>query len=576
MNRNLLFAAFLSVTTINGMAQSEPAKPTYEKKVYQADDKYYVQKSLPVYLYFSTTPNGQMYPLKSEAHPTDANPMYLDTEGVNYIRSKWAVDPNTGKAVSPSREVMMPLYADGMAPRTALTFTGAPVYRSGGITYYGKGLTFSLKSTDGVSGVQTTQFALGGGYTAFNGTQNATTEGAQTLYYYAADNVGNVETTKSSTFTIDLTAPTSNHTLNGIVHNGNILAPSSTISLSSSDNLSGVKTTYYNFDNGTNKGFYGPVNMSGLQDGNHTITYYAVDNVKNEATAQSFTFYLDKIAPVVNNTVVGDQYKGKYLYVSPRTTINLAATDNKAGVNKIYYRIDGGERNDFSSNFGIPQESGVHTIKYDATDNVQNLAANKYLTVYMDKTAPTTNITYGNPQFFDRDTLFVTSKTSVKLTPRDGESGVQTTQYAINGGGMQNYSTFNLPNEGYYTITFKSTDNVNNAETVKTSHCYVDNTAPEVYANFSIDPIGTHKGLPVYPNYVRMYLGATDDHVGTEKIYYSINGGTKAAYSSAQTIDMSESSKFKKKQKYSVEVEVKDKLGNTATKTIEFYVGLES
>lgn len=569
---HLMFGALAAGIFGTANAQ-EPSKPTYEKRVYQANDRYYVQRGLPVYLYFSTSPNGQMYPLKSEAHPTDANPMYLDTEGVNYIRSKWAVNPDSKKAVNPQREVMMPIYADGLAPKTLVTFQGAPVYRANGVTYYGQGLGFTLAAKDGVSGVQKTQFALNGGYTDYSGLSNVTQEGAQTLYWYSADNVGNVENTRSKNFTVDVTAPTSSHSLNGIVHNSNILAPSSTIGLSSNDNSSGVAKTYYAFDGGTKKRHYGNISMDGLADGNHTITYYAIDNVKNEASQQSFSFYLDRIAPVTNHTVMGDQYQGKYLFISPRTTVTLASTDNKAGVKTIHYRIDGKERMDYASAISMPNVLGTHVLKYDAIDNVENLSGNKYLTVYMDNKAPNTSISYGAPQFFHRDTLFVTSNTKVTLTPRDYESGVQTTQYATNGGGMNNYSQFTLPNEGYYTITFKSTDNVNNVEEVKTSHCFVDNTPPTISSSFGVEALGTHKGLPVYPNYVRLYMGATDDHTGIKTIYYSINGGAKQAYSSAQSIDVSESSKFKKKQKYEVVITVQDKLGNQAEKTVEFYVG---
>jgi hypothetical protein len=108
---------------------------------------------------------------------------------------------------------------------------------------------------------------------------------------------------------------------------------------------------------------------------------------------------------------------------------------------------------------------------------------------------------------------------------------------------------------------------------VKTSHCFVDNTAPTISSSFGVEALGTHKGLPVYPNYVKLYMGATDDHTGIKTIYYSINGGAKQAYSSAQSIDVSERSKFKKKQKYTVVITVQDKLGNQAEKTVEFYVG---
>ena len=60
-------------------------------------------------------------------------------------------------------------------------------------------------------------------------------------------------------------------------------------------------------------------------------------------------------------------------------------------------------------------------------------------------------------------------------------------------------------------IVFSSVDMVNNQEENKTSRVYVDNTPPEIFINFSLDNIGTEDDLPVYPNYVRMFIGATDE-----------------------------------------------------------------
>ena len=67
---------------------------------------------------------------------------------------------------------------------------------------------------------------------------------------------------------------------------------------------------------------------------------------------------------------------------------------------------------------------------------------------------------------------------------------------------------------------------VNNQEENKTSRVYVDNTPPEIFINFSLDNIGTEENLPVYPNYVRMFIGATDEKTGTKSIKYSIDGGS--------------------------------------------------
>lgn len=574
-----LSTAMLSALSVVVFAQSEPSKPSFEKQVYiNGEGDIYVQKQLPMYLKFSTEPNGKNYDLKGKK-PEYSEPMHLDTEGPNYIRSKYAVDPETGKTVQPLQEVLYEVNADGLAPVTTLRFDNAPRYTSGGTTYFGKNLTFSLTPRDGVSGVKNTQYALGGGYSDYSNDVSVSKEGAQTLYYYSVDYVGNDEKTKSSDFTVDLTAPKTTYEVVGINKGGNILAPGTKLKLTSTDNLSGVKTTYYNFDGGNSKGYYGQVPMTGLGDGEHVFKYYAVDNVKNMeggdggASASTFKFYLDRIPPVPTHEVKGDQYKGNYLYISPRTTIALAATDNKAGVKNIYYRIDGGERGTYSSEFKMPDVRGVHNVKYDANDLVENLSGNKYINVFMDNEGPETGIIYANPQFMDRDTLFITSESDITLRTRDDASGVKSVEYSIDGGGFKTYSQFNLPSEGYHTIKFRSTDNVNNKETEKTSSAYVDNTAPEIFVKFSIEAIGSKKGLPVYPNYTRMYVAATDKKVGADKIMYSMDGGALTLYSSAQTLDASEMSRFRKNKKYEVKVVAKDKLGNTSEKMVEFYVG---
>jgi len=568
----LLFMGLNLAFVFVAVAQ-EPPKPTYENKVFEQDGKYYVQKSLPVYLSFSTAPDGKEYLLKSKTNPEDANPMYLDTEGVNYIRSKWAVDPATGKTIVPKREVLMEMYADGIAPRTSLNFTGAQGYNDGSVTFFGKGLNFDLSSRDGVSGVSETQYSLNGAYNTYSNRVSAVKEGENILYYYSADNVGNAEKTRSNSFTVDLTAPSSSHTIVGIVHNNTIIAPSTRFNLSTTDNLSGIKSVVYSFDSQEKSNYTPTIGVSALSDGDHTLYYYATDHVKNESTKKSFNFYLDKIAPLVTSTVVGDQYKGNYLYVSSRTKINLAATDNKAGVKQIYQRLDLESQTDYSSDFSIPNKLGVHTIKYRAVDHVENMAANKTLTVFMDNKAPETGIIYGSPQFFHRDTLFVTSQTPVSLRYRDVHSGIQSTNYGIDEASKNTYAPFTVPGEGNHSINFNSIDKVNNEEEEKNSKVFVDNTAPEIFINFSIEPIGVKNGVNLYPNYVRMYIGATDQHIGTEAVLYSIDGAPLTEYSSPKTLDISELNRFKKAKKYSVKIVSKDKLNNESEKTVEFYVG---
>ena len=445
----VLFALAISIQ-INISAQ-EPTVPEHEKKVYINDGNTYVQKGLPLYFKFSTSPGGEMFDLNSKATSKYASPMYLDTEGINYIRSRYAVDPETKKTVQPQQEVLYELYADGLAPITRLKYDGAPKYRSDR-TYFGKGLTFSLSAKDGVSGVEKIHYAVNSAtWTDYSGTTNMDQEGEFSLSWYAHDNVGNAEQLKNSKIVVDLSAPSSNHTIVGIVYNGNIIAPSTKFNLSKSDNLSGVNRTKFSFDDRSENSYGGNFGVSYLSDGDHTLYYYSVDNVKNTEEKQAFQFYLDKIPPVVTHTINGDQYKGSngVTYVSNRTTVSLAATDNKAGVNKIYHRTDGKERFDYSSEIKFPDKKGSHSVKYDATDNVQNLSPNKYVNVYMDNVMRMTGIKYGSPQFFAQDTLIINKETAIKLFAKDYESGVQKTEYQVDGSGYQSYSQFTIGLHAY-------------------------------------------------------------------------------------------------------------------------------
>ncbi len=574
----LLITAFFIATT--SYTQNEPKKFTTEKKVYiDNNGTIYVQKSLPLYLKFSTSKDegATTYNLKSEK---DGDALYLDTEGINFIRSKWALDPVTKKYVYPQREISFPVYADGISPLTKISFLDAPKYISvNNKIYYGSGLKISLDSKDAVSGVDKTYIAIAGTYNEYKENIGVNDENEYLIYYYATDKVGNMEVTKSNNFIVDLTAPKTTKEIVGIYYNGNILSPSTQIKLTSNDELSGVKSTNYSFDSGI-KNIYNsyPININYLTDGEHKITYNSIDKVLNEEKEIVFDFYLDKTPPIVNVAIEGDLYEGKYKFISSRTKINMTATDNKAGVENIIYSIDFKQEGSYTSKFNLSESEGLHTISYYGIDNVKNKSQKQSLNVFMDLTSPKTYINYSNPQFFARDTLFINNKTQISLKSKDDEAGVSKTEYYINEGTKIEYNApFIIEKEGFNKIKFYSTDKVDNIEQTKESFVYIDNNPPVIYNNFSIQPIdkksknGTEYN--VYPNYTRLYLGATDKHCGTSKIVYSMDGGkTWTEYSSPHTLDVSELSLFKSKKFYSVIVKTEDKLGNNSEETIEFFV----
>lgn len=571
----------LAVIIISGTLLAQQQQ-THEKRTYVAPNgNFYIQKSLPVYLWLSTSKDASTakHLLESKVSDKYSNPLYFDTEGLNTIRTPSAVDPETKKTVYPLRDIIFEVYADGLAPVSSSKFSGAPRYVKGSTIYYGVGLVVDITSKDGVSGVEKTLYSLDGeAYKSYSSTLNMNKENEHTLKYYAADNVGNAEDPKSKTFIVDLTSPKTNYSVSD-PKLGDIVSPKAKITLTKNDNLSGVRNTQYYFDSGNPMVYYNLISLSSLSDGDHSFTYYSTDNVNNVETKNVYNFYLDRIPPVTNNAIQGDQHMGNYKYVSSRTTINLTSTDNKAGVESITYLIDGAGKTTFSSPFKVPDVKGLHTISYYATDKVTNRENTNYLKVYMDNVPPTTAISYGSPQFFDRDTLFINQNTKITLTPRDYESGIKVTEYAVDGSKSTYNNPFTIPNEGYRKITFNSTDRVNNVEQMKDSYAYVDNTPPVIYYNFSIEPVSKTtkdgKSLDVYPNYTRLFLGATDKKCGTQKIQYSINGDPFKDYSSPYTLDVSELLLFKSQKLYTVTVKAKDKLGNESEKVIEFYVGKE-
>ncbi|MCF8218634.1 MAG: hypothetical protein K9I29_01325 [Bacteroidales bacterium] len=558
----------------------------HEKRSYtDSDGKFYINKDLPVYLRLSTSKekDADSHLLESESTKEYANPMYFDTEGKNTIRSPHAVDQESKQTVYPKRDIVFEVYADGIAPNTSSKFYGAPTHYSSGTRYYGKGLKVELTSNDGVSGVENIWQSINQeSYKKYNSDINMNSEGNFTLLYYANDMVGNAEEPNEKQFVVDRSAPETNYSTSQPKLN-DILSPKAKISLSKSDNLSGVKVTRYGFDGEANRTYYNSISLSKLSDGNHTLTFHTTDNVDNKETANTYDFYLDRTPPEISSEIVGDMHKGRNTYISSRTKIKLKAKDNKAGVKEIRYSVDGQSYTTYNNTFKMPDNTGSHSVKYYSEDKVTNRNKAKYVNVpssgplYMDNRKPSTSISYGKPQFFNRDTLFVNKTTDITLSPRDAHSGVKITHYKVDGGSEKTYnSPFTISQEGYHTIEFRTKDNVNNLESFKESNVFVDNTPPDIYTNFSINSIGKKqkdgKSYNVYPRYTRLYIGATDKYSGNNKIYYSINGSEFEEYSSPYTLDVSEVDHFKEEKFYKVDIKVEDKLGNEANTTVHFFV----
>ncbi len=543
MNRFILLAFFL--LSITSVAKSQ-TQLTHQKKIFVSPTgKIYFNKALPVYFRVSTSPddNAPSYLLKSESSAKYSNPMYFDSEGKNTLRSPSAVDTVTKKVIEPKQDVLFDVYADGVAPLTSMKISSDKKFISGKTIFYGKNTKAELTSADDVSGVETLLVSVNNG--AYQNNTAALTldeEKDYDLKYYSVDNVGNVETPGQVKFSVDVTAPKTTLAIIG-ENKGKVLSSKASIQLTAKDTLSGLSRIVYAINDGAEKVYSAPIPLSVFKDGNTKISYYAIDNVgnkedvkvvststeKQENNESTYSFYIDKEAPVVSFEIVGDQFKGKSLFISERSKFQINATDEKSGVEKVTYAQNKQTPSELYSEAFLVTGSGPQNISFAASDYVGNIALAQVQQVFVDKTNPKSSLNFAGKQFFNRDTLFITKDTKLAINSQDNAAGVQKITYSLDGKTAVTYSQpLTIENEGFHTIEFQSTDNVNNPESSNSKSFYVDNTAPSIHYNFSVKAIGTKtirdQTYTIYPSNAMLYIAATDNASGGEHIEYKVNG----------------------------------------------------
>ena len=399
---------------------------------------------------------------------------------------------------------------------------------------------------------------------------NFSEEGVYSYSYYAVDNVGNEEKVNTRQFTVDLSAPVTNHHIIGI-SSENVISTNTVFYLTKLDSLSGVSKTYYHFDKqGDIPYISGNIIFSSLKDGEHSITYYSVDNVKNKEKETTINFYLDKTAPIMSADVLGDRFIVEdKVYFSGRTKLKLTAIDNKSGVKELMYSVDESKYNRYDEPFYLPGKAGLHTVKYYAVDNTSNTEKDQYKhsvgLIYVDLTGPSLQNQFEGPRFKKGDTIYISTETKINLTGFDPESGLHHIAYSLDKEVKETsyHKSFSIDTPGLHVVDYYGYDNVNNRN-VKQFTFVVDNTGPEIIENFSVLPQNNES---TYPSYVALYFANTDSQTGGGEIYYSINGSTELLYTSSLK-------GFEKSKEYSIKIKALDKLGNKSVKEIHFRTGL--
>lgn len=545
----------------------------HTKKMYRSEDgKLYINKALPMYIWVSTSPDAGSEKIKLESEDSKAytNPMYFDTDGYNTFRSPSKVDTVTKKMVYPEEDIIFEVYADADAPHVRISIDSTKLYKATDKTFCSGQSYINIITKDDFSGVEKVYYSVNGvAFSDYKDALSLAEEKEYTIKAYAVDNCGNASTTNERIFTIDKTAPVTKVEISEDQSESTV-SGRSVIKLNADDNASGVRMVKYTIDGGVETLYKGGIYCKYLNEGDHTITYYGEDNVGNKEAVKSYTFYIDKTAPLIVDEFLGDTYivNGQE-YTSGRSKMKLTAMDNKAGVKEIYFSTNGVDYNLYTEPFYLPNNKGNQVLKYYAVDKVNNsnqnanISSGKQRISYMDLSGPVLKNTYIGKIFKNRDTVFINKDTKIKLIATDLESGLSKISYAINGKTEQTYNEpFSIDKEGVYNIQFSAFDNVMNSNK-KDFYCIVDTKGPIVEHKFSIEPIEKKAGKAVYPAHTVVFLTAIDAQSGFDKFYYSINGGPLLLYTGFIK-DLQRNSKYK------IKVKAYDTLGNSSEEEFEF------
>ncbi|WP_373231221.1 glycoside hydrolase family 9 protein [Cohnella sp.] len=171
-----------------------------------------------------------------------------------------------------------------------------------------------------------------------------------------------------------------------------------------------------------------------------------------------------------------------------KTVFGTFNNDPRPGVPKGWIplganKYNGGGSSNFPAKDFLDSDSEWTTNEHSIGSNASLVFISAFANSYHfnDQTTPVTTATV-TPAAPTGSNGWYTSDVTVSLTANDDLSGVAKTEYSLDGG--TTWQTYTVPvtlsQDGQYTVSYRSTDNVGNVEAAKTISFNLDSTAPEI------------------------------------------------------------------------------------------------
>jgi parallel beta-helix repeat protein len=238
-------------------------------------------------------------------------------------------------------------------------------------------------------------------------------------------------------------------------HRGEWYVGLNSLHLFASDLISGVNCTRYRVNGGPWQLWnpYGSV-VDMTEEGIYTVLYYSQDNSGSSETVRNATFKVDTTGPLTQYSLSGTQ-GANHWYVTP-VNLTFSSTDNLSGVNCT--RWSSNQQTTWNV-YMCPIEitaDGMTVIDYCSQDRAWNRESARALNIYVDMSFPSLSIGIGN------DTKFTSSSVYVDWTAWDSGSGVNMTEWRLDGGAwlLSTGSPMTLTGlkDGSHSLTIRVTD----------------------------------------------------------------------------------------------------------------------
>jgi uncharacterized cupredoxin-like copper-binding protein len=409
------------------------------------------------------------YSLDGGAWTTYSAPVAVDTVGDHMLHYRATdVAGNTSPEGMSEFTVVSGGGGDDTTPPTVSAAVSGEQDADG--NYVGSA-TVTVTATDSGSGVATVEYEVDDtGFQPYTEPVTVSEPGDHAVQYRATDAAGNVSETGSVPFRVvegggeDTTPPTVTAEVSGNQDADGNYVDTATVTLSATDDASGVASVEYSLDGGTWTAYTAPVVVNA--GGAHMLHHRATDgagNVSPEGMAEFTVVEQDTTAPTASVAVTGEQdADGNYV---GSAIVTVSATDEGSGVASTEYSLDGGAWTAYTEPVQVSAPD-AHTVAARATDVAGNVSAEASVSFSVvddpgqDTTPPSVSAVVSGNQ--DASWNYLDSAT-LTIDALDVDSGVASVEYNLDDAGWTAYTeAVTVDTAGPHTVSYRATDKAGN------------------------------------------------------------------------------------------------------------------